>query len=85
MIREVVNTDSHPAAVQRGNSLVLVFRGQPEIRPSGSWFLRMASGLLPLPYQVRVLTGPGAGALNATLLVAWKALDPDYELHFRLG
>jgi hypothetical protein len=27
-------------------------------------------------------TGPGAGALNGSLFVAWKALDPDYELHF---
>jgi Matrixin len=87
MTREIVNTDSHPAAVQRGDSLVLVFRGQPG--DSAVWFMPFANGEWSAPFTIRnagTYTGPGAGVLNGTLLVAWKALDPDHELHFsRLG
>jgi hypothetical protein len=80
--REIVNTDSHSAAVQRGTTLVLTFRGQPG--DSAVWFMVFSNGEWSAPLTVPgagTYTGPGAGTLNNTLLVAWKALDPDYELH----
>lgn len=84
MTREIVNTDSHPAAVQKGTSLVLVFRGQPG--DSAVWFMVFANGEWSAPFTIPgagTYTGPGGGVLNGALIVAWKALDPDYELHFR--
>jgi hypothetical protein len=82
MTREVVNTDSHPTAVQRGNSLMLAYRGQPG--DSAVWFMAFANAEWSAPFTIpgaATYTGPGAAVLDGTLLVAWKALDPDYELH----
>jgi hypothetical protein len=84
MIREVPNTDSHPAAVQRGNSLILAYRGQPG--DTAVWFMAFANDEWSAPFTVPgagTYTGPGAGALDGTLVVSWKALDPDFELHLR--
>jgi len=84
MIREVPNTDSHPAAVRRGNTLILAYRGQPG--DSAVWFMAFANGEWSAPFTIPgagTYTGPGVGVLDGTLLVSWKALDPDYELHLR--
>ena len=84
MTREIVNTDSHPAAVGRRDSIVLAFRGQPG--DSAVWFMVVANGEWSAPFTISgagTYTGPGAGVLNGALIVAWKALDPDYELHLR--
>jgi hypothetical protein len=83
MTREGVNTDSHVAAVARGASLILAYRGQPG--DTAVWFMAFANGEWSAPFTVPgagTYTGPGAAVLNGSLLIAWKALDPDSELHF---
>jgi len=83
MIRDVPHTDSHPAAVQRGNSLILAYKGQPG--DSAVWFMSLSDDEWSGPFTVPGAgswTGPGVAVLNGTLFMAWKALDPDPELHF---
>ncbi len=83
MTREVVNTDSHPAAVQRGDSLMLVYRGQPG--DTAVWFMAFKNEEWSAPFTVPgagTYTGPGVAAFEGSLFTAWKALDPDFELHF---
>lgn len=89
VIRDVVNTDSHPAAVQRGDTLVLSYRGMPG--DTAVWFmtLRQGEGQWSGPFTVPgagTTTGPGIAQLGGALFIAWKALEPQSELHFsRLG
>jgi hypothetical protein len=82
MTREIVNTDSHPVAVRRDGSLVLAYRGQPG--DTAVWFMSFANDEWSAPFTISgagTHTGPGVGVLNGSLIVSWKALDPDFELH----